>query len=248
MQNRHPKCIKPPTLHIYETDQSLDAHSTLRHHYHVVFALIRGGLGRRRLPHELVDYICKLVGLSRPYPSEQLSARFVGTRFPPHRICGTGLRQMGSPKLQSFLKTPPLSLQNDCRLVIEKAEIVVRFVRELEQIVRYPEYWNRFFIRVSRPNGSQKAIDDIEEKSWNCFDLVESSENRTSSETPEIAPETERRIIIDEDHEIWQYIQPGDSLELAVKCHHITLPDNRCDAVIRVFERWEPSSMMMRFA
>ncbi|KAF8596648.1 hypothetical protein BDV93DRAFT_548266 [Ceratobasidium sp. AG-I] len=247
MENRYLESIKPPTLHICDADRPLDANSVPRHYYLIVFALIRGGLGRRRLPLELVDYIWKLAGLRRPYPNKLLSARFVGTRAPPRRYCTTGLWGMGPPKLQSLLKTPPLILRNGCRPFIKQAEIVVRFVSEIERTIRWPE-WDRFFIRVSRPNKSQTTIDGIEEKSWNCFDLTQPPENCTSSETEEIPPEAERRAIIDQDHEIWQYVQPGDSLEVAVNSHRVTFPDNRCDAVIRIFERWEPSSAMMRLA
>lgn len=49
------------------------------------------------------------------------------------------------------------------------------------------------------------------------------------------------------DHEIWQHIQRGDSIEVVAECIADLLPNDCYDAVIRVFESWEPTSAMLTF-
>lgn len=38
---------------------------------------------------------------------------------------------------------------------------------------------------------------------------------------------------------------PGDCIEVSVKTWEVTAPDEDCEAAIRVFESWEPSSKML---
>ncbi|KAF8596655.1 hypothetical protein BDV93DRAFT_563130 [Ceratobasidium sp. AG-I] len=245
MEYRRPVIVEESdsSSDISETDQSLGAEPILWHYYRVAFALIRGGIGRRSLPFELVIHICEFAGFISPYPSKLLSARFVGARTPPRRYCRLTPPRMEPPKFHSLLKTPALSSKYGRRPVIEQAEIVVKCLRNGYRI---PEYWSRFFIQVSRSSTSDMVIEDVREKSWPCFDPIQPPENSQVSEVQVIT--SERRVIIGQNHEVWQCIRPGDSLEVAVKYYRATLPDNECDTIIRIFERWEPSPAMLRFA
>lgn len=52
--------------------------------------------------------------------------------------------------------------------------------------------------------------------------------------------------VIEHDHKIWQYLVPGDCIEVSTKAKRLNAPNRDCEAAIRVYKTWEPSPEMLK--
>ncbi|KAF8601935.1 hypothetical protein BDV93DRAFT_584703 [Ceratobasidium sp. AG-I] len=231
-----------PPLQIYDPDLSLDAETVLRANYHVVFALIRGGPQRPRLPLELVIQICSFGCFSQPNPSKAFSVQRdahsfsapIGCIWPP-------------PRPIVLLKTPPLATPDGGSLGVARFEILVNSVDGDDY--RTKQYWTKFFIKTSLPTRYELVFDDPDNSG--CKFMQPSKPLRGISRLSTTMAEPSSRVrhaTIDSSHELWQKIEPGDSLELRMDPFRPWARDDMCDVVIRVYEVWEPSSAMLGLA
>ncbi|KAF8601938.1 hypothetical protein BDV93DRAFT_558105 [Ceratobasidium sp. AG-I] len=231
-----------PPLQIYDPDLSLDAETVLRANYHVVFALIRGGPQRPRLPLELVIQICSFGCFSQPNPSKAFSVQRdahsfsapIGCIWPP-------------PRPIVLLKTPPLATPDGGSLGVARFEILVNSVDGDDY--RTKQYWTKFFVQSSLLVRYGLVFDDPDKWVWSCMQPRKLLRDASRSSTTTAEPTSRmRHVTIDSSHELWQRIEPGDSLELRMDPFRPWAPDDMCDVVIRVYEVWEPSSAMLRLA
>ncbi|KAF8596651.1 hypothetical protein BDV93DRAFT_563126 [Ceratobasidium sp. AG-I] len=231
-----------PPLQIYDPDRSLDTETLLRTSYQVVFALIRGDPQRPRLPLELVVHICHLMCLTQPNPSKTFSAQRAAQSFAVSYGC-TPPR----PEAKILLKTPPLSTSGGGILGVARFEIVVKSVGDNEY--RTEQYWTKFFLRISPLVPYEIIADDRSKLVWPFMqpDGPLPGTVRSSVTTKEPSSRV-RHAIIDSSHELWQAIKPGDSLEIVMIPFRPWASIDMCDVVIRVYEAWEPSSVMLRLA
>ncbi|KAF8601910.1 hypothetical protein BDV93DRAFT_558082 [Ceratobasidium sp. AG-I] len=227
-------------LNVCDATHRVNAQATLENYYHVIFALIRGDTHRPSLPFELAFYVIRLAEFASPYPSKPLSGLRTWRPSTPRFTCGTGL-ELVPIKLVPLLKTAPLT--KEALQAIIKVEVVVNFLERTEYY--NADYWNKFHIGIHKRDEASKDEALSKSHAWPCFELVPSEASR-----PEIQPtpfESMRRSVVDCDHKIWQHIGPGDCIEVSVMTRAVLGPNRFCEAVIRVFETWKPSSEMLKF-
>ncbi|KAG9076045.1 hypothetical protein FRC06_009744 [Ceratobasidium sp. 370] len=112
-----------------------------------------------------------------------------------------------------------------------KVEIVAKRARGCQRRASRG-HWNNFFIKIHRQadsNSNPEFGKDISEMTWPCFEAT--SKGRTD----------QRRAIIDQSHEIWEYFQPGDRIEVVQNDYVWNIPEHGYEVVIRVWDLWEPS-------
>ncbi|KAF8596652.1 hypothetical protein BDV93DRAFT_610789 [Ceratobasidium sp. AG-I] len=231
-----------PPLQVYDPDRSLDAEIVLRANYLVVFALIRGSPQRPRLPLELVIHICHFACLSPPNPSKTFSVQRDAHSFSVPYGC---IRPPPRPIV--LLKTPPLATPDGGSLDVARFEILVNSVAGDDY--RTKQHWSKFFIQTSPPMRHELIFDDPENSDWPSMQSSKSLQGASRSSTTTTEPSSRvRHATIDSSHELWQKIEPGDSLELRMDPFRPWARGDMCDVVIRVYEVWEPSSAMLRLA
>ncbi|KAF8601936.1 hypothetical protein BDV93DRAFT_558103 [Ceratobasidium sp. AG-I] len=231
-----------PPLQIYDPARPLNPETVLRTNYQVVFALIRGGPQRPRLPLEVVVHICHLACLPQPNPSKKFSAQRAAHSFAVSYGC-TPPR----PSAKILLGTLPLATPNGGSLGIVRFEVVVQSVGDNEY--RTEQYWTKLFLRISPLVPYEVIADDRNKLVW---PFVQSEkllpDTAGSSVTTEEPSSRVRYAIIDSSHELWRAIKPGDSLEIVMIPFRPWASIDMCDVVIRVYEVWEPSSVMLGLA
>ncbi|KAF8601900.1 hypothetical protein BDV93DRAFT_607854 [Ceratobasidium sp. AG-I] len=224
---------RPDELKVFDPARQSSAHAIVATYYRVVFALIRGNKRRPGLPFELVIYIVRVAGLTLPYPRRDISRRLRWRpNFPDE--CGWGLERM-PVKLIPMLKTA--SFTQDALRDISRVEVVVNFVENTQYYSA--DYWNKFYIGISeRAKASKDNTSESSSKTlaWRCFDSIPSTTFKPMC-----------RSIIGPKHKIWQYMRPGDFIEISVMTKALLSPKDYCEAVIRVYKKWEPSSEMLQF-
>ncbi|KAG8749243.1 hypothetical protein FRC12_013508 [Ceratobasidium sp. 428] len=213
---------------------------TIRNYYRIVFALVRGSDHRLSLPVELVICICKYAGFISPVINRSLSDHMNCSRFPPLPKKNKWLCPFASV-LHKAARTGPLSLP-DSRALGE-IEMTVQSRKTLRG------QWESFFVRIHRSaTPSEEEIEPhISELVWPCFD----------SETPNLEggagtfsmPSIGRRRVIDKSHEIWDYFQPGDQIEVAQRGETFDYPQTKgFEVTVCVRNRWEPAPAMLALA
>ncbi|KAG8721328.1 hypothetical protein FRC09_008048 [Ceratobasidium sp. 395] len=213
------------------TDQT--AAEQLQNYYRIIFALVRGaGPGARRgLPLELVTYIYRYAGFTSPYLNKPLSDHLKCQRFTPLSLPDWVRKSSVSKTTNMILVTCQISASALQRL--GKVEIVAKRARGRRG---NPGHWDNFVIKINRQADSKShpeadhSISDIE---WPCF---EGASKKKSDE---------RRLIIDQSHEIWDYFQPGDRLEVGQKDYPWAHPEKLYEVSVRIWDLWEPSSKVL---
>ncbi|KAG8738277.1 hypothetical protein FRC10_007077 [Ceratobasidium sp. 414] len=210
--------------------------ATIRNYYRIVFALLRGSSSRRGLPLELVTYICRYAGFTSLHLNKSLSDHLQCQRFQSLSL-PSWVRKSERPKtMNTVLVSGQISAQT--LRTLGKVEIVATRSRGCRR--RAPRgHWNNFSIKIRRqagPNSNAEFGQDISEMTWPCFEAA--SKGRTD----------QRRAIIDQSHEIWDYFQPGDRIEVAQNDHIWNLPEHGYEVVIRVWDLWGPTSNVLALA
>ncbi|KAG8778526.1 hypothetical protein FRC12_024939 [Ceratobasidium sp. 428] len=218
---------------------------TIRSYYRIVFALVRGSDHRPSLPVELVISICKYAEFISPVINRSLSDHTNCSRFPcmPRIICCYA----GKPPpriLHTAIRTGPLLLP-DLRALGE-VTITIQF--------RKSSYWEResFFIKIHRGVTSSEVINgpNSSEMVWPCFESENLEVGGHTGPGPAFrAVEFSQCRIIDKSHEIWDFFQPGDQLEVAQRGESGDLPQNKgFEVTVCVRNRWEPTPAMLALA
>ncbi|KAG8771520.1 hypothetical protein FRC12_003555 [Ceratobasidium sp. 428] len=112
-----------------------------------------------------------------------------------------------------------------------------------------PWKWESFFVRIYRgallPEEDDKP--HIRELVWPCFDF-ETPESK-GEVVPFSLPSIGQRSVIDKSHEIWNYFQPGDQLEVAEREETWDFPQTKAfEVTVCVRNRWEPTPAMLALA
>ncbi|CAE6486892.1 unnamed protein product [Rhizoctonia solani] len=205
------------------------ADTLLVYYYQLALALIHGSHSTHRpsLPTELVLHIFYFAQLVSPYPARSLSTHYACPRpVPPPLHHGFfRLARLALSKVP-LVQTPKLIFSG--RREVEKIEITVRYAGD-ERLVTTSR-WSDFSLRIVRANEAETCTrPDGSEFTWPCFE----STNLVS------CPDGGRRVI-DRHDDVWGYLSPGDRLEVVVQTYAGEAQVDKFDAVVRVFERWEP--------
>ncbi|KAF8592868.1 hypothetical protein BDV93DRAFT_567254 [Ceratobasidium sp. AG-I] len=229
---------RPDALAIFDSTHQANAQAILESYYHTVFALIRGGARRSALPYELVLYIIQYAELDSPYPSKSLSDLLARSSLSWKRTFFLG----PSPRVR-LLETPPLTT-DDLR-DINRIEVALNFYRNVES--KRANLWNRILIGISpkveifKGRGTSTLSKTVD---WPCFEPVPSKSSDLGR--PVASFEPRRQNVIRYDHGIWKHTKQGDSIEVLMAGEPHRFPSGDCEAVMRVFKKWEPSPDMLR--
>ncbi|KAG8715148.1 hypothetical protein FRC08_010934 [Ceratobasidium sp. 394] len=210
--------------------------TSIHSYYRVIFALARGAGRRRGLPLELVTYIYRYAGFTSPHLNQSLSDHLQCTRFSPLSL-PSSFRKSKRPKTMNMvLMTSQVSAQ--ALRALGKVEIVAK--RSPGSRRRMPRgHWNNFFIKIHRQadsNSNPESGKDLSEMTWPCFEPTSKGKS------------DQRRAIIDQSHEIWDYFQPGDRIEVVHDDYIWNIPEQSYEVVIRAWDLWEPSSNVLALA
>ncbi|KAH7320474.1 hypothetical protein B0J17DRAFT_723891 [Rhizoctonia solani] len=207
----------------------LGANSLLVHYYQLALALIDGSQSARRpsLPTELVLHIFYFARLVSPHPSRSLSTRYTCARPVPPPLHHGFFRLARLPLSKApLVRTPKLEFSG--MREVERIDVSVKYAGD-ERLVTTSR-WNDFSLRIVRENQDKPCIcPDGSELTWPCFE----------STSLVSCPDGGRRVI-DRRDDVWCYLLPGDQLEVAVQAYAGECQVDKFDAVVRVFERWEP--------
>ncbi|KAG9076490.1 hypothetical protein FS749_011739 [Ceratobasidium sp. UAMH 11750] len=221
---------------VYITEKS-QIEATIRNYYHIIFALVRGTESRRGLPLELVTDIYRYAGFISPHLNQSLSDHLQCKRFQPLSF-PAWIRNHGGPiTMKMVLMSRQISAQ--ALRALGQVEIVAKRSRNPRPRVAERGHWDNFFIKIHRQADSSSNPEfgeDSSEMTWPCF------------ETAPKGNSGQRRAIIDQSHEIWDYFQPGDRIEVVQNDYVWNIPEQGYEAVVRVRDLWEPSSNMLSFA
>ncbi|KAF8601904.1 hypothetical protein BDV93DRAFT_584687 [Ceratobasidium sp. AG-I] len=233
--------LRTDVIDVYDSIRRVSAEASLANYYRVVFALIRGDINRSPLPFELAIYTIQLARLASPYPSRALSGLLTWHLNRP-AVYMDAIARNSHEKLVPLLKTKPLS--SDALRAVSKVKVVMKFIENPKHY--RADYWNNFYFRLSERAKDNPKDEPREALSWPCFESVTCATRHPDDQL--LAPfEPMRRGAIGYDHVIFQYILPGDYLEVMVMTRPVDAPNNYCNAVIRVFETWKPSLEMLKF-
>ncbi|KDN49261.1 hypothetical protein RSAG8_01963, partial [Rhizoctonia solani AG-8 WAC10335] len=104
--------------------------------------------------------------------------------------------------------------------------------------------WRNFSLRLVSPanrKGAKSRYDDSP-LSWPCF-----THNSNLPPDAEPQPSDPGAMVVDKSHELWDWIEPGDWLEVTVRAHYSwELASFRMDGALWVFKDWEPSAAMFQ--
>jgi len=107
--------------------------------------------------------------------------------------------------------------------------------------------WRNFSVRLVGPADRKQAKTrpgDDTPLSWPCF-WRETGGIRLPPEA-EPQPGYPGVMLLDRTHEVWEWMEPGDWLEVIVQAHFSwELGSFRLDGALWVFRWWEPSTAML---
>lgn len=104
--------------------------------------------------------------------------------------------------------------------------------------------WRNFSLRLVSPSNRKQAKTRPNETplSWPCF-----VHNLNLPPDAEPQPSNPGVMTVDKGHEVWEWVEPGDYLEVTVRAHFSwELASFRIDGAMWVFKWWEPSTVMLQ--
>lgn len=111
--------------------------------------------------------------------------------------------------------------------------------------------WRNFSIRLVSPANPKQAKarsiewEDDEPLAWPCFGQ-DGGAGRNLPPEAESQPEDPGVMRLDRKHEVWEWAEPGDWLEVTVRAHYSwELASFRLDGALWVYRVWEPSMVML---
>ncbi|KAH7343216.1 hypothetical protein B0J17DRAFT_641468 [Rhizoctonia solani] len=224
-----------------------DAEVLLRTYYTSVIAL-------RHLPPELILHICQLAGFTSPWPDTDSSTT---VRHKPSRFQRSVFRTSEANKIVPWIRTSPIprNTANTIQRVevrayshapypASKAVGSIYFNPLSSGTSQRRVFWRNFGLRVVSPANRKQAKSrhDDSPLSWPCF-----THNPNLPPDAEPQPSDPGPMIIDKSHEIWEWIEPGDWLEVTVRAHYSwELASFRMDGALWAFKDWEPSAAMFQ--
>ncbi|CAE7096735.1 unnamed protein product [Rhizoctonia solani] len=224
-----------PWISFDKSSHALGADSLLLSYYQLTLALIDGSRsnGRPSLPTELVLQILFFAQLISPRPSQSLSTHYTCARPVPPPLHHGLFRLARLPLCKApLVRTPQLYLSR--KVEIERIEISVKYVGNARLVTT--TQWSDFYLRIMRANQDEPCDrPDKSELIWPCFE----------STSLVSCPEGGRRVVNPCD-DLWRYLLPGDRLEVAVQTYAGEPQVDKFDAVVKVFERWQPELGTLR--
>ncbi|KAF8597225.1 hypothetical protein BDV93DRAFT_527595 [Ceratobasidium sp. AG-I] len=206
------------------------AEMALRTFYMALKALMPTSPSCLGLPIELVLYIFQLAEFTCPWPDKSLYTKVESDR----ELAGKILACNAMESTRSWLRTPPIpgrSLRSIWRVEprIHPAEPVMSRTHAFKP--------DELLIRIatgSGPSFQYRKRQDGAELFWLC---------RTKRNTVL----TESLQELDYRHEVWQWLEPGDRLEIAVEASSWHFPNVRSEwgVSLQIFTLWEPSAVML---
>ncbi|KAG9079167.1 hypothetical protein FS749_008768 [Ceratobasidium sp. UAMH 11750] len=232
---------------VYSAMDSLEALALTQNYYRIVFALLRGSERRPSLPVELVTRICQHINFISPNINKSLSDHRCCLRHRPKPRIKRCVYPISPPTINRVLQTKQIS-RSELR-VLGGVEVLVETVDSPCWDVA-PDDWEKFFIKIHRQGGPSSARTglDTPEMVWTCFEPKDAKLEYPHNQRSDRPTGLKCRCIIDLSHEIWNILQPGDHFEVALIGHKWDNPEDNYEVVIRMLNRWEPSSAMLAFA
>ncbi|KAF8601911.1 hypothetical protein BDV93DRAFT_524464, partial [Ceratobasidium sp. AG-I] len=227
-KTKRPKANRPRT--------TVSHQATLPVYYCVLFALVRGDAHRRQLPLELVLIICQYAGFSFLCPSDILSTHRSRESHTLGSASGYSFWNRPITTLIPLLKTAPVSKEAVC--CIGRIEILLKFRSDA---VYKQLYGESFFVEIFRQPNFPRDEPSTEQVAQACLQVLPL---KSASMIDPFG--SERRGIIDRDHALWRHLMPGDRIQVSVMGYCQLSPDRDCEAELRVFKLWKPSSAMLR--
>lgn len=240
-----------------EPNNEEDAEFLLRTYYTATIALQSA-----HLPAELIIYICHLADYISPWPDTRASCV---VRHKPSKFQRSVFRTSEARKIVTWFRTPAFT-----SAVISAAHhIDFRALsgapypasKALASVFYNSSYgagsrqrrvpWRNFSIRLVSPTNPKQAKtrsvawEDGEPLVWPCFGQ-ERGAGRNLPPEAEPQPEDPGVVRLDREHEVWEWAEPGDWLEVTVRLHYSwELASFRLDGALWVFRLWEPSMAML---
>ncbi|KAL5633555.1 hypothetical protein ACGC1H_003893 [Rhizoctonia solani] len=210
---------------------SPETEAVLYLYYATVKALARASTSRPGLPIEIILYICQLANFTNPWPNKPMYTEVAfdrGATETPNAPLGP------SNEIRPWLCSPPLSPS-----ILRKAWQVEPCIHPAQPIMSRTHAFRPDELVIRIPSDSfpyQYRVDlDGKELTWRYLT------SRIAHE-----PVTPLRML-DHHHEVWQWLEPGDRIEVAVDAAGWYFPNIRSEwgVSLRIYTLWEPSEAML---
>ncbi|KAF8705434.1 hypothetical protein RHS03_05687, partial [Rhizoctonia solani] len=213
------------------TSPPSETETLLRLYYTTVKALALSSLSRPALPVEVILCICQLAGFVDPWPNRSLYAEVAFDRG----AVDTSIESGSSNEIRPWLCSPPLS-----SLFLKKAWRAEPCIHPAEPVMSRTHAFrpDELIVRIARDpfNRGYKTDSEGRELGWKYLTTGTARQPITPLRT------------FDHCHEIWEWIEPGDSIEVAVDAAGWYFPNIRSEwgVSLRIYTLWEPSEAMLR--
>ncbi|CAE6352568.1 unnamed protein product [Rhizoctonia solani] len=224
-----------------------EAEHILRTYYTAIIAL-------RHFPPELVLYICQLADFTSPWPDRNLSSV---VKHQPSRFQRTVFRTSPPTRIVPWLRTRPIpgGVSKSIRRIevrayshapypASKAVGSVYFNPLSGGTSQRRVNWKNFSLRLLTPANRKQAKSRYDDTplSWPCF-----THNPTLPPDAEPQPNDPGVMLVDKTHELWEWLEPEEWLEVTVLAHYSwELASFKMDGALWIFRDWEPSAAMLQ--
>ncbi|CAE6382057.1 unnamed protein product [Rhizoctonia solani] len=209
---------------------SPETEAVLYLYYTTVKALALASISRPGLPIEIILYICQLANFTNPWPNKSMYTEVVFDRGAADIPVALG----SSNEIRPWLCTPPFSPS-----ILKKSWQFVPCIHPAEPVMSRTHAFrpDELVIRIISDGLPYQYKTDLDGKelAWRYL---------TSSIAHEpVAP----LRMFDQHHEIWQWIEPRDRIEIAVDAAGWYFPNIRSEwgVSLQVYTLWEPSEAML---
>ncbi|CAE6370569.1 unnamed protein product [Rhizoctonia solani] len=216
---------------VHVLSPSPETGASLHLYYTTVKALALPSISRPALPVEIIIHICQLIGFIDPWPNRSVYTEVAFDRG----ATDTSTASDSSNEIRPWLCTPPLSPS-----LLKKVWKAEPCIHPAEPVMSRTHAFrpDELVIRIARGSSTYNYKADSEGKqlTWRYL-------------TTRIAHEPVYPLrIFDHRHEIWEWLEPEDRIEIAVDAAGWYFPNIRSEwgVSLRVYTLWEPSETMLR--
>ncbi|CEL56440.1 hypothetical protein RSOLAG1IB_07827 [Rhizoctonia solani AG-1 IB] len=206
--------------------------ASLRLYYTAVKALALASASRPGLPVEIILNVCQLAGFANPLPNGSVYTEVMfdrGATNTPMALVDS------SNEIRPWLCTPPLSPS-----LLKKVWQAEPLIHPAEPVMSRTHAFrpDELVVRIAKgPFGcNYKTDSDGKRLTWRHL-------------TTRISREPAYPLrIFDRCHEIWEWVEPGDRIEIGVDAAGWYFPNIRSEwgVSLRIYTAWEPSETMLR--
>ncbi|KAH7326824.1 hypothetical protein B0J17DRAFT_680800 [Rhizoctonia solani] len=211
---------------------SPETEATLHLYYTTVKSLALASISRPGLPVEIIIYICQLANFTNIWPNKSMYAEVA---FDREATAAESPIALGSSnEIRPWLCTPPLLPS-----ILRKACLVEPCIHPSEPMMSRTHAFrpDELVIRIQTGTCPDQYKTDMNGKEFTWRYLTSQISHEPAAPLREF----------DQHHEIWQWLEPGDRIEVAVEAAGWYFPNIRSEwgASLRVYTLWQPSEVML---